>query len=290
MAIRQAIRKSGRELLCHRDLGGVQVTSALRMPQAVQGMPLEKRRPWLQWITQSGPYWNDDREHGDGDWLEVEDGEIVTDFACGEAAFCRASGLDREIVSVNPSRWLRSPITVRWRKTSEDLKIEVVNHWTIETVEASLRNLPAAFNSWKSLEGCARRTCSLLSFSENAFSYLKGHPYVHGAAERLLIRLHVLNKMKSCFDIEGNRTSEGHRLYSDHFTGEKAWFSDSSDGEKAEFQSELTFPHPAEASKFLFCTWHGKVKTPQLRIHFSWPIAVNIPLYVVYVGPKITKR
>jgi hypothetical protein len=40
----------------------------------------------------------------------------------------------------------------------------------------------------------------------------------------------------------------------------------------------------------IFCTWHGKVKTPQYRIHFSWPISAVAPLYVVYIGPKITKR
>ena len=35
---------------------------------------------------------------------------------------------------------------------------------------------------------------------------------------------------------------------------------------------------------------HGKVKTPQIRIHFSWPITASTPLYVVYVGYKITKK
>ena len=41
----------------------------------------------------------------------------------------------------------------------------------------------------------------------------------------------------------------------------------------------------------LFCPWHGKVSTRTLRIHFSpGQIRASDPLYVVYVGPKLTKR
>ena len=27
-----------------------------------------------------------------------------------------------------------------------------------------------------------------------------------------------------------------------------------------------------------------------LRLHFSWPIEAGKPVYIVYAGPKITKR
>ena len=97
-------------------------------------------------------------------------------------------------------------------------------------------------------------------------------------------------RLTNSFDDQGERTREGHRLYQKHFTGDKAWFSDSSTSEKDDFKKELTFPHPAALGETLSCTWHGKVKSPQLRIHFSWPIRAAEPLYVVYVGPKITKR
>ena len=104
------------------------------------------------------------------------------------------------------------------------------------------------------------------------------------------MRLIVLHELKNCFDEDGERTPAGHSLYQKHFTGDKAWFSDSSVTEKRNFRTELTFPNPSLPGESLFCTWHGKVKTPQLRIHFSWPIRATEPLYVVYVGPKLTKR
>jgi hypothetical protein len=96
--------------------------------------------------------------------------------------------------------------------------------------------------------------------------------------------------LKGCFDDQGHRNDEGHRLYANHFTGAKASFSDSSDSEKNDFRNELTFAHPEQPGETLFCAWHGKIKTPQIRIHFSWPVRSEAPLYVVYVGPKITKR
>ena len=132
--------------------------------------------------------------------------------------------------------------------------------------------------------------CPNLTFAKDSFDPLNGHPFGKGAAEHLLLRLNVLHVMKNCFNERGERTPEGHALYQQHFTGDKAWFSDSSDTEKVQFESDLTFVHPTKAGERLFCTWHGKVKTPQLRIHFSWPIRASEPLYIVYVGPKITKR
>ena len=64
---------------------------------------------------------------------------------------------------------------------------------------------------------------------------------------------------------------------------------DPAEDEKVVFEEQLTFPHPERPRERLFCPWHGKVQTPQMRIHYSDPIAGDRALYVVYVGPKITK-
>ena len=92
------------------------------------------------------------------------------------------------------------------------------------------------------------------------------------------------------FDATGARTTEGQRIYQDYFTGDNALFSDSSDDEKHRFREALTFPHPNERGNSLFCTWHGKVRHLTLRLHFSWPIESGEPVYVVYAGPKLTRR
>lgn len=290
MRIRLRIREHGYRLACHRGLLAAKVTPDLVMQQAVQEMPRSAQRALLQWFTKQGPHWEDDRRHCADDWLEVDE-KLVTDSAVGEAAACVAVGLLRELVSFTPSSWTRSPLKVRWMRNDESFTdVIVVNHWTLDSVQRTLTACPKPIGSWTDLAARSIKLCSRLNFAKNAFAPLRGQPFSPGAADRVRVLLNVLNRMKGCFAEDGVRTIEGHRLYQDHFTGDRAWFSDSSETEKRNFRQELTFRHPKEGGRTLSCSWHGKVKTPQLRIHFSWPIAVDVPLYVLYVGPKITKR
>lgn len=288
MKIRDEIQRLGSSLYCHRKLAYAQVSAEFAMQQAVQRLPMPERLALMQWLTKHGPYWEDARLHAADDWLEVNAG-IVTDTAVGEAAICRFRGLARELVSFDPSDWCCTPINVTWvHNVVASESISIPNHWTIATVQTCLAANPIRINSWKSLAEHVVRACTRLTFAENAFEPLDSRPFVPGAAERIQVLLHTLHKFKGCFNDDGDRTAEGHSLYTDHFTGDKAWFSDSSYTEKNKFKQDLTFPHPDAPNEKLFCTWHGKVKTPQYRIHFSWPVRNDTPLYVVYVGPKIT--
>lgn len=290
MQLRKEIMRCGSRLFCHRGVRNAQVTRDATMPQVVNVLERDKRQAWVQWLTQQGPFWLEERLHTDDDWLELEDERIVTDTAIGEVAFRNLSGLQGELVTVDPSDWLRRLIPVCWRAGESRRTTDVVNHWKQVSIVESLAAAPPTYNSWVTLETHVRRKCDLLTFAESAFEPLRGHPFVPGAAEGIEVRLTLLNKFRSCFDADGNRTAEGDQIYAEYFGHKKAWFTDSSDGEKSDFKSELTFPYPGRPGEYLFCTWHGKVKTPPIRIHFSWPIADDLPLYVVHVGPKITKR
>lgn len=289
MTIRNTVRQFGRELYCHRNVCNAQVMPGWTMPRAVQALRKEEQRVLMQWLTRHGPFWDDDREHSAGDWLECE-GEIVTDSAVGEAAYCLLSGIERGLVSMRPSAWLRSPLNVVWRDNGHSRNAAVRNYWDADVLKAALAIAPVPIESWTDLASEALMRCPNLMFADNAFDPLGGVPFGKGAADRLLQRLVVLHDLKGAFNQRGERTSEGHQIYEMHFTGRKSWFSDSSAAEKTDFEEKLTFPHPAKPGEFLFCTWHGKVKTPQLRIHYSWTMRANDPAYVVYVGQKITRR
>ena len=292
MAIREIARRQyGRELQCHRNVAHARVTRDSSMPQASQSLSKAKRSALMQWLARSGPFWEDVdfRQHSSDDWLECK-GEVVTDTAAGEAAYRLFHGIECGLVSMDPSSWVFSPLPVQWREGQSARSMDVPNYWDVEGLTAVLDAASVSLESWTDLETAARRRCPELTFSQDCFEPLRGHPFGVGAAQALLSRLTVLHDLKNSSDERGQRTPEGHETYRKHFTGKKAWFSDSSDTEKADFRQNLTFPHPVNASETLFCTWHGKVKTPQLRIHFSWPVHSVTPLYVVYVGPKITKR
>lgn len=243
----------------------------------------------MQWLTRLGPFWDEIQEHSSDDLYECN-GDIVTDTAVGEAAYCILRGIHRRLVSMTPSCWTTSPLSVVWCDKRVGRSIDVPNYWDADELETALADAPIPLASWRDFEETARSRYPDLTFSSDSFDPLQGQPFSKGAAERLLERLAILHDLKNCFDERGARTSDGERLYQKHFTGDKAWFSDSSDTEKSAFRKELTFRHPTNAGESLFCTWHGKVNTPKLRIHFSWPIRANAPLYVVYVGPKITRR
>jgi hypothetical protein len=291
MAIRSVIRKAKHELYSHRGLLRARVTSDLALKEAVHGLERSKRQALMLWLTQMGPFWDDERQHSPDEYFDCG-GQVVTDSAVGEAAYCRLMGIDSSLVSFVPSDWRFSPVPVVWSSTTDgnNRMIDVTNYWTLEELKALLETPSAPPCSWEQLREHAVDRFSNLTFSGDCFRPLRGLPFFHAAAQRILALLDTLNRLKVCFDERGVRTAEGQRLIQEHFTGETAWFSDSSDTEMRQFRTELTFAHPLNSTRTIFCSWHGKVQTPPFRIHFSWPVTSVDPLYVVYVGPKLTKQ
>ena len=55
------------------------------------------------------------------------------------------------------------------------------------------------------------------------------------------------------------------------------------------FKRELTSPRPADRNIKQQFTWHRKVNHPVMRFHFSGPVRRRELVYLVYVGPKLTK-
>ena len=288
MNIRKAIKRFDRELYCHRNVADMQVTKDKKMQQAVQRLSREQRIAWMRWIIRHGPFWEDDRQHSESDYMACKN-DIVTETGLGEAAWRLFYKIDCGTVSMSPSSWLPEFLTVDWHENGDVKSINVPNYWDAETLTKVLETSNKPLRSWEELEKTAESRCPELTFSPESFEPLRGRPFVAGAAHQLLRLLVILQKFKNCFDENGRRTTQGQEIYQKHFTGDNAWFSDSSDTEKAKFKKDLIFSHPNIANP-LFCTWHGKVKTSQLRIHFSWPIQACKPLYIAYVGPKITKR
>ncbi|NOS89787.1 MAG: hypothetical protein HOP34_14835 [Methylococcaceae bacterium] len=289
MTVRGKMRQFGCELYCHRNLTQAQVTHDSTFLQAIQLLALNERRAVMSWLTQYGPFWEDERQHEAGDYLEHQS-SIVTDTAIGEAAYHGINGGDYHTFSFDPSIWQFSPIHVIWHRENDTIHIDVINHWHIDSLQATLRSASPPIQTWQQLASDMPIRCPNLTFSDDSFNTLYSHPFLPGAAQRIVELLVTLDKFKTCFNAQGQRTEEGHRLYQSHFTGQKAWFSDSSDEEKIEFKAELTFNHQIDEPKSIFCSWHGKVKTPQIRIHFSWPVRTDEPVYVPYIGPKITKK
>ena len=294
MAMRKVAKRFGREVYCHRAFRTVEAMPGVQMQQAIGRLASSERRATMGWLTNRGPFWDDLRQHHADEWLECKD-DVVTDSAVGEAAFRMLHGVECGLVSVTPSHWDYSPVEVTWCPDSEGLddKTATLRNWRdAGTLEDRLRDAAPAIRSWRDLKESSARRFESLTFAGDCFDpLLAGVPFAPSAAERFVVLLGILDRFACAFDADGMRTAEGHQIYQDYFTGGyNALFSDSSDSEKNKFRMALTFPNPNDPEKELFCTWHGKERSKNFRVHFSWPIECGKPVYVVYAGPKITKR
>ena len=288
MAILRVAKDARHTFYAHRNITNGQVGPDISLYAALQSLPLDDKRALMSWLTQRGPFWEDIAEHSSNHWLEHGD-EIVTDTAVGEAAYCATVGIDRRLVSFAPSNWEFASVRVTMQN-GDAIDIAIPNYWQPEQLQAASESARIKPKSWRELAEVAIERFQRLTFSVDCFASLNGQPFDSGAADRILSRLHVLNQLMDAVDDAGQRTPAGHRIYQDHFTGGRAWFSDSSDTEKSEFRGQMTFSHPERPGSYLFCPWHGKINHPPYRIHFAWPERLGVPLYIVYVGLKITRR
>ena len=286
MSMRRTAIRSGFQLYSPKDILNRRVTPSTSLNQALQRLPIDQKRSILQWLTRRGPFWEDLARHDFDLYMDYR-GEIVTETAVGEAAYCLAIGLNRALVSFAPSNWQLSPVYVRV-VTDTTTEVAVPNYWETPRMEAALQEVRLPTDSWEQMERQSRREFQRLTFSAECFSNLSGQPFQPGVAARILARLRILNDLVGSVDAGGQRTPEGHRIYQEHFTGASAWFSDSSETEKRQFEKELTFIGPD--GNPLFCTWHGKLNNPPYRIHFAGPVSHRVPLYIAYIGLKLTRR
>lgn len=288
MEIRSAARRFGRELYCGHGVRSAQITSEHTMQAAVASCPREQQRVIATWVSKQGPFWEEARTHDPAENLFVGE-EPVTDTSVGEAAICQTNGIDRRLVSFAPSAWCRDPLLVQRHGDTDTSEISIPNYWELTRVQAALEQAPTPLRSWEDVRQAVVTRFPLLTLTEEAFDTMGPQPFKLGPAERILLLLGILNRMKECFNASGQRTPEGDDMAQKWFVGERARFSDSSQREKNEMGEALEFPDPERPGKKRSFPWHGKVQTPPYRIHFSYPITATDPLYVVYVGLKLTR-
>ena len=298
LSVRKVAREFDREVRCHRGFAQIKPIPGVPFRQAVRGMDRDRVQNVMQWLDRSGPFWDEERRHGEDVWLWSGE-ELVTGTAVGEAAYRGWEGEECGLVSARPGNWDFSPVPVTFGNTGgmrKTQRVEVENWREAAKLRQRLKSSERPAVSWDAMKATATRRFPALRFSGECFDELSGVPFNRSAARRVLHLLHVLDRLARAFDDEGNRTAEGHRMFQQYFIGgtgraeRRASFSDSSDREKRQFRTKLTFPHPDAPGSTLFCPWHGKEHHLLLRLHFSWPIRSGKPCYVVYVGRKLTTR
>ncbi|WP_152985327.1 hypothetical protein [Aeromonas veronii] len=287
MKIKNMLRQHGHDTKCSSNLLHTELAKDINLYQfSATHLNKDQRNSLILWLSK-GPFWEKDRVHTEDDYYSFAD-NLVTNTALAEAAATQLQGDLSALLSFNCKDWDIPNIDIGLTTDTSYITTSIGNYLDEKQLLENIEAFSKKITTWKELEDVCRSKYKNLTFLENSFSTLHKYPFSNSVVHMTCELLTTLDVMKTCFSIDGARTDRGNELYQDHFTGEKAWFSDSSETEKTKFSTELTFKDPDGHE--LFCPWHGKIKTPQFRIHFSWPISADRALYVAYVGPKLTKQ
>ncbi len=290
MRVRSQVPGLNQQLFCSKTLHTRAVTHNMDFRKAVQSAPDPTTvRLVLAWLTKYGPFWEDAREPNEDDYFE-HDGEDVTDLGLGEAARRRIANRHASSFSFNDGGFDYTPIEVLHGLPEDPIgTVPVPNLWDTDTLrESALAATPAPTN-WRQMLEQAQGRFDKLSLSPQSIDNLQREPFSQYVVERIFVLLSVLQEFVACRREDGRYSDRNHELIAQHFGGEKAWFSDESETNKQHFYQEMSFTDPEQPGEKIFCPWHGKIKTPQLRIHFEWPMEAQSRLRVFYIGPKITK-
>ncbi len=278
-------------LYCSRTLHACMVTAIYDLKHAVY---ITGDRTYiglvLGWATKSGPFWDDVRQFEENDYFEYNRTDI-TDQGLGEAARRRLAHCNANVYSFQGTGFELSPLLVQHGLPEDPLgSVNVINHWQIEQIRLALTSC-RVLSCWQDVQEEINRQFNRLIVATNVMDNLMAIPFSTYVAERIFILLNVLNRLVEETNEDGSLTENGMTLFNDHFVGEKAWFTDESEGNKIKFHQELTFLDPSDENTSIVCPFHGKIKSPQIRIHFEWPRPRGQrEIKIVYIGPKITKK
>lgn len=243
----------------------------------------------LNWLTKAGPFWEESRQAVADDYFEYHSLD-VTDQGLGEAARRQLSGNTGSTYSFANSGFDYTPLPVVHGLAEAPFgTVLIQNYWEITGLRMAAEAATPPPLNWDQMLKQSQERFEQLDFVPSCIAPLKGEPFGRHVVERVSELLRVLNEYVACLAIAGVMTDRNHELTAQHFTGEKAWFSDESETNKHKFCHQLTFVDPRNPDSGVFCPWHGKIKTPQYRIHFDWPPKPGKRLRVFYIGPKITK-
>lgn len=285
----QCARSFNRACYVPRSISTRMVGHTLPFRQAITAFgDINFTRQVMVWIDRQGPFADDVLIRDPNEYYTYGD-EIVTDEILGEVAARQNGERPSAIVSFKPSAFTLSPLPVLWHRSDTDKEtIPIDNFWDRQTLHSYLEQHDAEIQSWSDMLARARSRFTQLTFFDNLENHLQGEPFSQTIARRALELLDILNRLKTCYTATGERTAEGELLIDNYFRRTNC-FSDSSDTEKntAVYRAAMTFR--LSDGTALECFWHAKINYRYFRIHFS-PIEAHQPLYIAYIGPKLTKK
>ena len=276
--------------LCPRDIRSMEVVENISFADAVMLFaPKDLKSQILSWVDKNGPFWPDDREINEDDYFQYNEID-VTDMGLGECA--RRVIVEKSVCSFSlGNSFNTTPLSVCHGLAEEPLGFyDIDNIWLLdELIKSADSTLPPP-NCWKTALEHLKQKNSSLVFSESLYEQISELPYSSTVLDRALELCRVLGDYLKSRGENGEMTADTQEIIQCHFHGDKAWFSDETDADINKFKQELTFLDTRDGTKKVY-SFHGKIKTPQVRMYFEWPISPEQnDIKILYFGPKITKK
>jgi hypothetical protein len=244
----------------------------------------------LNWLTKSGPFWDDERFFNADDLFYFQDID-VTDQGLGEATRRVIVGIEACSLSFldDVGTFAQTPLNVTHGLLEQPIgTVAMPNFWQIDTLPEVLQSAP---ESWEQAVSVWADSYKDLIFASNLLEPLKRVPFDVRVADGIYDTLRILQILVSETQPDGSFTQVGMNAWQKYTVGDRPKITDESDDNKIRFKQDLTFKDPQDTQQTLFCTWHGKIKLNQFRIHFEWPRPKGQKsVKVVFIGPKITKK
>ncbi len=283
-------RKHSFRVVVSRSLVGRSAVGALSLHGVIASARQTERALLFNWLGKSGPFSEDE-------YIDVEDNlwwhenEEVTDQGLGAAGRGLLAG--ETVASFSfpggcDGSFNKTPLEVVQGFPEEPIWIaETQNYWTLDGLVILAEALTPEPGTWDDfISECVKRFNSLNIDQTNFNAGLKKHPFSGNVVRRGLVLLDVLNRVAAGIQDNGSLSEAAMELVTQHFQGGKAWFSD----EDPEDKNVFMFRDGNGDGSKLYCSWHGKIKTPQFRVHFQWPVPDGQrTIKVLYFGEKLTK-
>ncbi|HBT0543241.1 TPA: hypothetical protein MCD01_000134 [Klebsiella quasipneumoniae] len=243
----------------------------------------------LTWLDRSGPFLEgDDDDYGkliceiNGTTLEdcvIEN--VATKVHRNENA--KTYSFD----NCQPS-YSYTPLSIGYTDNNGTGHIHIENIWNEAQLDALVCNWEKRPESWEQLIQYLAAKYSHLMFSQDILGHLSPYPFSSIISERAIVLMEILDNYVNSHDANKIRTKETNEIIKNFFSGEKAPFTDESVSNIRDFNKEMTFDIDGKST---LCSWHGKIKHQEFRIHFQYPFDTQMEkIFVAYIGPKITKK
>jgi len=292
----RVIRETGSNFYCSSQLTLKAVTNKVKFIQAIENISDKTLiSSILNWLHKHGPFWEEQRQHLADDNFAYNNA-VVTDTALAEAAWRVANQQNCYTVSFKPSNFGHSPLSVIWYQSEGNRSIDVQNFWDVATLTTFLKTSIKPPTTWEELIQQCIKDYPHLTFADDLLDPLDSEPFSEVISRKVSELLSILDKLNACM-LKNDEESKKERdnIMADYFSDiKKPLFKGSSSTEKNKpiFRQRMTFKKPGSTTgETIECPFHGVITHRQYRIHFSWPKKQPTdPLYVVYIGHKLTKR